>query len=155
MASSKQQSNVFLYTSFIGAIAGLIWGSVRILFHYLHFTKLDSTFVAEPFFNHSFLTKKWGVYIGLFAFVLFSMVCANLYALFFRKIKGPWPGIGFGIFIWATLFMFIGPAFDMIRAIWKWDLNTMIAECCIFLMWGLFIGYSISYEFTNEMKRQP
>ena len=34
-----------------------------------------------------------------------------------------------------------------------WDTN--ISEVCIFILWGLFIGYTTAQEFTDEKLREP
>lgn len=32
--------------------------------------------------------------------------------------------------------------------------NTVISEFCIFLLWGMFIGYTAAIEYTDERKRE-
>ncbi len=34
-----------------------------------------------------------------------------------------------------------------------WD--SIITEFCFFLLWGLFIGYTVAMEYTDERKREP
>lgn len=138
----------------LGFFAGLIWGGVRWLFYILHFTVVLPGFVAEPFFKHSFMQTIAGHLIGLLAFIAFSMVVTFLYTLLLRKLKGPYPGMMFGAVCWAVLFMWGGPELGMFPPITKLTWDTLVSEFCVFLLWGLFIGYTVAFEFTDERLRE-
>jgi uncharacterized membrane protein YagU involved in acid resistance len=88
--------------------------------------------------------------VGWAVFALFSVLASFLYAALFRKAKGPWPGIAYGIAWWAIWFVLIGPAIDAVKPITALDRNSFFTELCLFLLWGLFIGYTINFEFTEE-----
>ena len=146
---------VLPYSIMIALFAALIWGTMRMVYGYFNFSKLDSVFMAEPFFLNQFLKSNLGWLVGLGCFVLFSIFTAMIYAWFLRTRKGPWFGLLYGAVWWMLIFVIVGPFLGWIRPIFRWDANTMIAEACLFLVWGLFIGYSISFEFTDERDRQP
>ncbi|WP_159882204.1 YqhR family membrane protein [Paenibacillus puerhi] len=143
------------FALYIGFFAGLVWGGIKIIQNYFHFTSLPPGFMLEPFFLHKFLLSQAGFWIGWAVFTLFSVIASLLYALILAKAKGPWYGLGYGIMWWIVIFLFIGPITGMTKWIAYMELNTVITEFCLFVLWGLFIGYSISFEFTDERSREP
>ncbi|MNR52325.1 hypothetical protein D3C85_1721510 [compost metagenome] len=71
------------------------------------------------------------------------------------KLPGPWIGIAYGVAWWALLYLLIGPWTGMMNWIYGLDRNTIITDLCLFILWGLFIGYSIALEYTEEREREP
>jgi hypothetical protein len=145
----------WFFAIYIGFFAGLIWGLARELLYYLEFTRVLPAFLVEPFFKKSFMHAAIGHWTGLFVFILFSIMAAILYTALFVKKLGPWPGIGYGIGWWIILYAFIGPYVGMMPSIRELSTATLFSEACVFLLWGVFIGYSIALEFTDEREREP
>jgi len=156
MNNDKQRrSNRWTFSLYIGFFAGLVWGAVKMLEHYLHFTSLPPGFLVEPLYRHSFLLSFQGYIVGWVYFILFSIVAALLYAVILAKAVGPWPGLAYGAVWWAFLYLLIGPLTGMMNWITYLDWNTIITDACLFLVWGLFIGYSFAVEFNKESEREP
>ncbi|WP_165971969.1 YqhR family membrane protein [Paenibacillus piri] len=160
MAKSKadktvKQTNRWTFAMNIGFFAGLFWGAVKIIEHYFHFTSLVPGFLVEPFFKRSFLLTWEGYLVGWAFFILFSMAATLLYTALFAKAVGPWVGVGFGMGVWALIFLLIGPVTGMMNWIAYLDWNTILTEACLFMLWGLFIGYSIAFELNDESVREP
>lgn len=151
----KKKTNIWLFALQLGFFAGLIWGGLRGLFYYLSFTTVLPGFLMEPFYKKSFLDSQPGYYAGWFSFIVFSILATLMYVLLLRKVKGPWPGIAYGIAWWVILFALIGPVMQMTKPIHNMTVDTNISEFCIFLLWGLFVGYSTAEEFTDERGREP
>ncbi|SDO09702.1 Conserved membrane protein YqhR [Paenibacillus sp. yr247] len=151
----KLKTNRWLFVLYIGFFAGFIWGAFKIVEQYLKFTKIVIGFLVEPFFKHDFLLTWQGTLIGWGFFTLFSIVAAFIYMVFMWKLQGPWWGLGYGAFWWAAIYLFIGPLAGMTYWINNLDVDTIISDFCLFLLWGMFIGYSISIEYTNIRTRQP
>ncbi|MBW7473570.1 hypothetical protein K0T92_02275 [Paenibacillus oenotherae] len=150
-----RQTNPYWFCVRLGFFAGLIWGSFRWVLYQIHFTKVIPAFLAEPFFRSAFLKSPWGYAIGLAAFILLSIVAALVYKLLLGKIAGPRPGIAYGLLWWVVLFIGIGPLLGMMAPIHKQGMDTIATELSVFLIWGLFIGFTIAYEFTDEATREP
>ncbi|WP_235946598.1 YqhR family membrane protein [Paenibacillus glycinis] len=148
-------TNPFFYCLQLGFFAGLIWGLVRWLLYIIHFTKVLPGFLADPFFRQSFLKTSWGHLLGIGFFIVFSILAALLYKLLLGRIAGPWPGLFYGLFWWAVLFPLAGPALGLFQPITKIGYDTIFTECALFLVWGLFIGYTIAFEYTDEASREP
>lgn len=151
----KPRTNKWGFAVYIGFFAGLIWGGIKIIENYFHLTSLSPGFLIEPFFLHNYLMTVQGYFIGWFAFIVMSIVASLLYAVFLAKAKGPWVGIIYGLVWWGVIFLLIGPVSGMTNWISFMEFNTIITDLCLFIVWGLFIGYSISFEFTDERVREP
>lgn len=147
-------TNRWTFALRLGIFAGLIWGAVKIVFYYLGFTKVIPGFMVEPFYQHAFLNSWKGHMVGWFYFIVISIIATYIYILFFYKIKGPWMGMVYGLLWWCFFYLIIGPLNAMMPRIDKLDWNTIITDFCLFILWGLFIGYTIAVEFTDERMRE-
>lgn len=152
---TTQRTNRWRFILNLGFFAGLIWGLVKILLYYLGFTKVIPAFLVEPMLSHDVITSWVGHLIGLLSFIIFSMIAAIIYLLLFNKVKGPWLGMLYGLIWWALLYLIIGPPLGMMKKITKLDGNSMTSDICLFILWGVFIGYSVALEFTDERQREP
>lgn len=139
----------------LGLFAGLIWGGARGLMYFFRLTVIVPGYLAEPFYKTQFLKTQAGYYVGWLYFILFSIVAALLYTLFMRRLKGPYPGILYGIVWWLIIFLGVGPMLGMTKKITELPADTLISEFCLYLLWGLFIGYTAAMEFTDERRREP
>ncbi|WP_150270725.1 YqhR family membrane protein [Paenibacillus tepidiphilus] len=149
----KHQTNPWTFALELGFFAGLIWGAIRWLLYWLRFTKVVPGFLGEPFFRHDFLVTAPGHLAGYLIFIAFSMIAALIYVLIFRKLRGPWPGILYGILWWSLLFL-AGARMFLMMPPFRLPWNTVTSEFCIFLLWGMFIGYTAAIEFTDERNRE-
>ncbi|WP_110932341.1 YqhR family membrane protein [Paenibacillus bouchesdurhonensis] len=148
-------TNVWSFALQLGFFAGLIWGGIRALMYFFKLTVVLPGYLAEPFFKTRFLQTQGGYYVGWVFFILFSIAAALLYTLIFRRLKGPYPGILYGIIWWGIIFIVVGPMFGMTKPILELPSGTLISEFCLYLLWGLFIGYTAAMEYTDERRREP
>jgi uncharacterized membrane protein YagU involved in acid resistance len=148
-------ASALLFCVMTGFYAGVIWGGFRWLLYTVKFTGVLPGFMADPFFRKTFMVTGWGHSIGLLLFIVFSMLASLLYKLILGHVKGPWAGLVYGFLWWGVLFLGAGPLLGMTRPVQELGWNTLIAECCVFTVWGLFIGYTIAFEFTDEASREP
>ncbi len=86
-------------------------------------------------------------------FIVFSVIASMLYVLLLRKMKGPWPGLVYGVLWWSVIFI-PGSQMFLMQPPFKLPWNTVISEFCVFLLWGMFIGYTAAMEYTDERKRE-
>ena len=153
--NDSEQTGVWTFALQIGFFAGLIWGAVKVAEVYFRFTKIPANFMAKPFLAPSFMNTTAGFWMGWLTFIVFSVIAALLYAALFRKVAGHWAGLAYGAVWWALIYLLVGPSTGMMKWIYRYDWNTILTDSCLFLLWGLFIGYSISFEFTDEREREP
>lgn len=153
--SGKIHTPLIPYALELGFFAGLLWGLLRWLFYTLHFTIVAPGFLAEPFFKHSFMNTMAGHLVGLLFFIGLSVIASLVYTLMFRRLNGPVPGIVYGLVWWAILFVLTGPKLGMMNPPYRLTWNSLYTEICVFLLWGLFIGYTVAVEYTDERMREP
>lgn len=157
MGKSHQQSsehtNHWAFALELGIFAGLIWGGMRWLMYVMHFTKVIPGYLAEPFFKHEFLLTNAGQLVGYLFFIGFSVIASLLYVLVLRRLKGPWPGMIYGVLWWSAIYL-AGSWMFLMQPSFRLPWNSVISEFCTFLLWGLFIGYTAAIEYTDERKRE-
>lgn len=154
-ANKQKRTNPFLFSLYIGFFAGLIWGGVKIVEYKLKFTTVVPGFLLGGVMEHAYLETWQGMLAGWASFIVLSMAAALLYGFLLRHRTGPWYGFAYGIVWWGLLYLLVGPFYKMMPAVQLLDRTTFYADLCLFVLWGLFIGYSISMEFTNERSREP
>ncbi|HZG85105.1 YqhR family membrane protein [Paenibacillus sp.] len=148
-----QQTKKLPFALQLGFFAGLIWGGVRWLFYYFGFTDVVPGFLVEPFFLHDFLAGTAGYFVGYASFIAMSMIASVLYTFVAYKLKGPWPGVAFGIVWYALIYLLIGPLLGMLPPVGVNDWDSLWFDGALFVLWGVFIGYTVNYEFTDERER--
>lgn len=151
----ENKTDPVLFSLGIGFFAGLIWGLFRWLATTFHFTKVNQAFLLDPFVKREVLNGFYWQVSGLAAFIGMSIVAALLYVLILGRLKGPWPGLWMGIAWWAVFYIALGPIIGAVPPIRTIGWNSIITDFCLFMVWGLFIGYSIAFEFHNESDREP
>ncbi|MBE3649454.1 YqhR family membrane protein [Paenibacillus polymyxa] len=153
--SGKLHTPLIPFALELGFFAGLLWGLLRWLFYTLHFTVVAPGFLAEPFFKHSFMNTMAGHLVGLLFFIALSVVVSLVYTLILRRFNGPIPGIIYGLIWWVILFVLTGPKLGMMNPPYRLTWNSIYTEVCVFILWGLFIGYTVAVEYTDERMREP
>ncbi|MCQ6558172.1 YqhR family membrane protein [Paenibacillus mendelii] len=149
------RTNRVLYGLKLGFFAGLFWGVVHWLLYNIHFTTVIPGFLIEPFFRHAFLKTGWGQVAGIGSFIVFSIVATYLYMLVFGRLSGPRWGILYGAIWWLIIFIGIGPLMNLTERVNKIGYDTIATEISVYVLWGLFIGYTIAFEFHDEASREP
>lgn len=139
----------------IGFFAGVIWGLVRWLATGLNFTQVTQAFLLDPFLPNRVLGSLWWQFAGWIAFIAMSIVAALVYWLALGTLRGPWPGIVFGVAWWGLFYALLGPLVGAVPSLRTIGWDSMVSDFCLYLVWGLFIGYSIAFELHDEWKREP
>lgn len=134
----------------IGLFAGVFWGGIFQLFAYFNFTEIGPTFVIRTWIKADFVKGWMGVILSLVCLSLISLLLACFYSVVFRKINSYWLGAGYGLVIWAFIFLLLRPLFPGMKTVMELSFNTIITTVCLFLLYGLFVGYSISFEYHER-----
>ncbi|MGN8645455.1 YqhR family membrane protein [Gracilibacillus sp. HCP3S3_G5_1] len=154
----KQQKKPSLLpkTISIGFFGGIIWGTIAAFAGYFHFTQVT----PKSFILRSWLQTPWsdrwlGEVISILILSLLSIGLALLYYLILKKFPGILPGILTGIVLWFIVFWLSEPLFTNIPPFWELDSDSVVTTICLFILYGVFVGYSISfaYEQHNDEKK--
>lgn len=144
-----------LFSLKIGFYAGLIWGLARWLLTGLNFTNVSQAFLLDPFVSRKILNGFYWQAAGLVMFIIMSILAAVLYVAILGRLQGPWPGLFFGVVWWGLVYAWAGPLIGAVPPLNRIGWSSIVTDFCLFLMWGLFIGFSIAFELHNEAGREP
>lgn len=145
--------NRFWFAVQVGFYGALIFWFVRWIVHYFKFTEVNPGYLVSPFFSDDFLAGAAGYIVGFLSFLVISVIASLLYVLFASKMKGPWPGIGYGVLWFLILYMAIGMLFGLVPPLGVISWDSLWSDFTVYVFWGVFIGYTISFEYTDERQR--
>ena len=60
----------------------------------------------------------------------------------------------FGVVCWLILLLVFSPMFKDLPALTKMSSNSIITSICIFILYGVFIGYSISFDYQEYIREE-
>lgn len=136
-----------LKTGFVG---GIFWGALALLLHYFNFTELHpKTFILKSWVQSNWTDKWQGDIVTLLLLGLLSLVISALYYMMFRKINSMWPGVIYGLVLVFIFFVVIYPLFTEQTPLSDLKFATYTTTVCLFVLYGLFVGYSISYDYYD------
>lgn len=136
----------------IGFFGGLIWSIVGYLAFFFNFIRVGPALVLMPWALGDWKNGYIGQLVGIVVIALLSIAVAFLYRFLLARFNSIWPGLFYGIALWLLVFYILNPIFPGLKSVPKLDLNTIITSICIYILYGVFIGYSISYEFNEQQK---
>ncbi|MDQ0256268.1 hypothetical protein J2S74_003686 [Evansella vedderi] len=134
----------------IGFFGGLIWSIIGYIAFYFNFTRVGPALALMPWALGDWKNGWLGQLVGIGLIAIISIGAAFLYRLIFAKINHTWPGLLFGAGLWMGVFWLFNPMFPGLKPLTQLDLNTIITNLCLYLLYGLFIGYSVSYEYHER-----
>jgi len=134
----------------IGLASGVIWGTISLVAYYLQFTDIGPSIYAKPLLNPDYVLRWQGHLIGVLLYIVFSIIISLIYAFLLSRFNSPWVGIFYGVALWGFVFILLNPLLDLTKKITELGANTISVMLCLYILAGLFIGYSLSIEFNND-----
>jgi hypothetical protein len=142
----------FLATVMVtGFIGGVFWSGIAYICYLFSFTKIEPNIIFEPWAVGNWKEKWIGIVLSILAYGIISIGVALAYYILLRKTKSMWIGVGYGLALFLVVFLILTPLFPSIKSFTSIDIYTLITTACIYILYGVFIGYSISYE-ENELR---
>ncbi|WP_152445081.1 YqhR family membrane protein [Bacillus sp. THAF10] len=136
-----------------GFIGGVFWSLIGYIAYIFSFTEISPNVVLQPWALGEWKKGWLGYIISFILLGLFGIGAALIYMAVLKKLTQFWVGIVYGIALWAVVFFILNPMFPSIKTVRELTLNTNVTNICLYILFGVFVGYSISFEF-NEMKNQ-
>ncbi|MFF2448625.1 YqhR family membrane protein [Neobacillus sp. NPDC058068] len=130
-----------------GLFGGVFWGTVGFFAYYFNFTEIRPNVILEPWALGDWKIGWLGTVISIIFLGVFSVVAAFIYYACLKKFKGYWFGIGYGIVLFLLVFFILNPLFPGIKPFNDLNIDTIITSICLYILYGIFIGYSINYEY--------
>jgi len=137
-----------------GMVGGILWSAIGHLAYYLNFTEIPIYILLEPWALGGWKRGWLGTVISIIVLGFLSTGAAFAYYLALRKFKKIYIGIGFGLALFAFVFIVLNPIFPSMDPFLKLSRDTLITSACLYVLYGVFVGYTISYEESEiQMKK--
>jgi hypothetical protein len=143
--------SIITHVFWTGLIGGIFWSLIGYLAYIFSFTDIHPHVILEPWALGDWKKDWLGTIISILVFGIISVGAAFLYFSALKKLNGIWPGMVYGIVIFVLVFIILNPLFPSIGPFKELSRDTLITSLCLYLLYGLFIGYSISYEYQNHL----
>ncbi|WP_077308726.1 YqhR family membrane protein [Terribacillus halophilus] len=156
MQQNRKAASRFNLSDIItGFIGGVLWATVAWLAYFFHFTDLS---VAD-FILRSWVWMPWadswaGELVSILLVGILSVLVAFLYYVFLKKSQGIIPSLLFGVALWVLVQIILAPIIYGVDSAFQADRNANITTMCLYLLYAVFIGYSISYEYQQSQAYQ-
>ncbi|WP_312471928.1 YqhR family membrane protein [Neobacillus sp.] len=130
-----------------GLFGGVFWGIIGYLAYYFNFTEIRPDVILEPWMLGDWKKGWQGIVLSIILIGVLSIIVAFVYYAVLRKFKGFWFGLGFGVILFLLVFFILNPLFPGIKPLADLNRDTIITSICLYIVYGIFIGYSINYEY--------
>lgn len=150
--NKQEDSSTFLGRSILtGFIGGIIGSLLGLFMYYFNFIEVS----AKSYVIRSWTTAPWtDTWLGNVVTILFigllSIGVALLYYGVFKKIYSLWMGVAYGILLWVIVFFVLQPIFSNVPTVAELELNSIVSSICLYILYGTFIGYSISFDYHDR-----
>ncbi|CAG9619238.1 YqhR family membrane protein [Sutcliffiella rhizosphaerae] len=136
-----------------GFIGGVFWSLIGYCAYSFSFTEISPNVVLQPWALGNWKEGWLGHIISVILLGLFGIGAALIYSMALKKFNQFWIGIIYGGALWALVFFLLNPMFPSIKTVRELTLDTNVTNICLYILFGVFVGYSISFE-HNEMQSQ-
>lgn len=133
-----------------GLFGGILWSAIGLLAYLFSFTEVHPRVILEPWTIGEWKKGWLGTVISLAIIGVISIGVAFVYYAVLKKFKSIWIGIGYGAALFLLVFIVLNPIFPSIKPFGELGRNTIITTVCLYILYGVFIGYSISYEESEQ-----
>lgn len=151
MNEKEAKKQLILRSLITGLVGGIfLYFSFR-FFIYFKFLEEGLFLFLKVTKNSLIQTMIYQIFVFI-AFVLVSIVVASIYYVLFKKIVNLWfsmfYGIGIGLIYFGINF-FLKNGHEML----SFNVTTYVTLTSLFILYGVFIGYSISFDYYETNKR--
>jgi hypothetical protein len=139
-------------TVITGLFGGVFWSAIAYLAFVFKFTEIRPNVILEPWAIGDWKVGWLGTIISIIIIGMLSIGVALIYYFTLRKLNRLYIGIGFGLALFLLVFFVLNPIFPGIAPFKDLSRNTIVTSICFYILYGVFIGYSISYE-ESEIRK--
>ncbi|MCF7617842.1 YqhR family membrane protein [Bacillus sonorensis] len=136
-----------------GFIGGILWSVLGELAYLFKFSEVNPNMILQPFMLGGWKNGFLGTVVSILLIGVISIGAALLYYGCLKQAKGMWPGLLYGAVLWLVVFYLFNPMFPDVQTVAELKRKTVVTTFCIYLLYGLFVGYSISFEY-NELNSE-
>ncbi|SDI31890.1 YqhR family membrane protein [Natribacillus halophilus] len=130
-----------------GVFGGLIWSCIWYVAYFFNFTDVGPALIWMAWALGDWTEQMVGQWTAVGIITVLSIGVAFLYRFVLVRVRGMWMGLLFGAVLWGLVFFVANPLFVELDPLFDMEGMTIVTTLCLFIMYGVFIGYSISYEY--------
>lgn len=145
------KKNMFqiLNTLLAALFAGFLIGILQLLLFYFNMIEIDPKSIVESVVFFEIRGNLLTYILYLVINMLISLIIATVYYFLLKRTKGWLSGAIYGIILWVIFYCFL-PFIIVNDMLWNiYQSETTVISLCMSLLYGIFIGYSISYNYNN------
>ncbi|WP_202076671.1 YqhR family membrane protein [Caldalkalibacillus salinus] len=150
----RRETPMRQYILSTGFFGGLFASLLAYFAHFMNFIPFGPGIIWQNTHLYMFypsLKGPWGHLLGMVSVSVISIGVAYAYYYMCRRFNTIWLGIGLGLVVWAIIFLGLNQLIPGTESVRELGWTTNITYVCIFVFYGLFVGYSISYEFNDRI----
>ncbi len=134
-----------------GFIGGIFWSGLGYLAYLINLTDIHPNIILDPWTSGNWKEGWIGTLISIILIGLVSILAALIYYALLRRFPSILVGAVYGVIIFLLVFGLLNPLFQGISPLKELSQNTIITSICLYILYGVFVGYTISYE-ESEIK---
>ncbi len=137
-----------------GLFGGIFWGLIGFIANFLSFTEIRLNVIIASLALGDWKREWQGTIVSIIILGLLSVCTAYIYSAVLKKFPGFWVGIGYGMVLFFLVFIILNPFIPAMKPFSELSRDTIITSICIYILYGIFIGYSINYEYQNNIAQE-
>jgi|SRR5699024_3444494 len=155
MSNQSRYLLVFMRTLLTGFIGGLFWSALSVGLYYFNFIEV----APKTYFLRSWTKAAWtsgwqGDVVSIILASLLSIIVALIYFVILKKVPSIWMGATYGIFLWIIVLFGFHSLLPNLQSVVELTTDTLISSLCLFVLYGIFIGYSISFDYSDTVDKE-
>ncbi len=153
---TKQIETTMSFTTLVvltGFIGGVFWCGLGYLAYVFNLNEVRPNVILESWIIGSWKEGLLGNFLSIGLIGLVSILAAFIYYFTLRKYQSPLVGMIYGVILFLFVFTVLNPIFPEMGPLKELSRDTIITIVCLFILYGLFVGYTISYE-ESEIQYQ-
>ncbi|MGL4521189.1 MAG: YqhR family membrane protein [Bacilli bacterium] len=152
MGQAEPKSSIIKKVLLLSLVGGFVIWLLMLLLFLLQFIEFGPNLFLYAIPIGEWRYGFWGEIASLPLLMLCSMGLTFLYYMMFKTINSMWVGVLYGLVLFGLLYFFYFPIVEGGSLRFEREYSNYINMACVFLVYGLFIGYSISYEIFDSKK---
>ncbi|WP_409972354.1 YqhR family membrane protein [Bacillus sp. Bva_UNVM-123] len=129
-----------------GFIGGVFWSGLGYLASLINLTEIRPNVILEPWTIGDWKEGWLGTIFSIVLLGGISIIASLIYYLSLRKLSSPLVGMIYGVVLFLLIFLILHPIFPGISPHHELSRDTIITSICLYILYGLFVGFTISYE---------
>jgi hypothetical protein len=135
----------------VGVAGGLFWSIVESIAHYINFTTIGPSILIAPFVTSTFSHKPIAHLIGILAATILAVLFSLVYVFTLSRFYHPLIGVACGLVLFAIFYYVLVPVLSLTnKPIHQMGANNFTTQLCLFVLFGLFVGFSLSTEYSSN-----